>query len=854
MVMPGDNTEMTVELIQPIAMEEGLQASPSARVAAPSAPAASPRSPSDLTPGRPAAAKGPRTNSVQGPFAVRRHGPDAVAPPAVAPTAREGVTQTLWGATVWFAGLMSGKNDVIAGRYVLIERIGVGGMGHVWRAHDERLDREVAAKLLHTRPDGAAGVGELGDERAMREGADHRPAAPPARGAGVRRRSSTRGSRAWSCSTGALDPACPRRLAEHGRMPAARQVAKIGSEVASACAAAHAAGIVHRDVKPANVLIGPQTAPPRSPTSASRTRSGMPRSPPREWSPAPRPTCPGGAQGVAPATPASDVFSLGSTLYAALEGRPPFGTGENSMALLHLVASGDVAPPQHAGALTPLLLRMLQADPEARPSADEVSAALLGPVDDLAGLLAPTVVSSAPTDPTERVSPGDWDGPDDPGQPVAATASPPPLVQHTPSPPSSPPSSETPGREGGRRGRKRAVLAALGLAAAGVALAIGLQGDEPGSAATPERSPSASPGSASPSNEPVASKAAPNPPPSTAPASPTQTQPPVQPCGLGKPDRRAARRGGRGLLRTAPRRSRHRVGAPDRAVPERYRQESQDVRLLLGGGRPGQRLGRQRLAARRGHRDRHVRVRRRQGVRRAHVLRTGAGRRHPQDRRVPGHQQRAALRRASAPRRCGGRQRAVGADAVPPLGSSAGSGAALQDACVEGLEDRGLVGSGEGARRDGGVELVAQPGPALGLVRGAHVGQGRGDLRLVDAELLGEGRREGRVASSALGLGRRGPRPPAAGASGRVASRAAVTAAVTRPRRRRGPSPGPPCRRLAHPGGRRAAPCPAWCPRSCPRSRQPHWSWCSGWAWSLQTPWRLRRRRPGRAGRSGRRS
>jgi len=86
------------------------------------------------------------------------------------------------------------------------------------------------------------------------------------------------------------------------------------------------------------------------------------------------------AQGQEPA-PASDVFSLGATLYTCLEGTPPFGMQGNSLQQLHRVASGEIDPPQRCGALTRPLLRMLSADPAARPTMPEVR-------DELAGLVA----------------------------------------------------------------------------------------------------------------------------------------------------------------------------------------------------------------------------------------------------------------------------------------------------------------------------------------------------------------------------------------------------------------------------------------------------------------------------------
>ena len=77
-----------------------------------------------------------------------------------------------------------------------------------------------------------------------------------------------------------------------------------------------------------------------------------------------------------PSSFASDVFSLGSSMYTMLEGTPPFGAESNPLALLHRVARGDFPPPQHAGALDPLLQSMLAADPKRRPSMKTVAARL----------------------------------------------------------------------------------------------------------------------------------------------------------------------------------------------------------------------------------------------------------------------------------------------------------------------------------------------------------------------------------------------------------------------------------------------------------------------------------------------
>jgi serine/threonine protein kinase len=153
------------------------------------------------------------------------------------------------------------------------------------------------------------------------------------------------------------------------------EAAQVGAEVGSALAAAHAVGIVHRDVKPGNILIADDGKALISDFGiahalgdATLTTRGLVHGTPAYLAPE---VARGGE-----ADFASDVFSLGATLYSAVEGTPPFGTNENSIALLHRVASGQFPSPQRSGVLTPVILEMLSSDPEARPSMKTVADSL----------------------------------------------------------------------------------------------------------------------------------------------------------------------------------------------------------------------------------------------------------------------------------------------------------------------------------------------------------------------------------------------------------------------------------------------------------------------------------------------
>ncbi|MEV5896420.1 serine/threonine-protein kinase [Nonomuraea fuscirosea] len=253
---------------------------------------------------------------------------------------------------------------LLAGRYRLQAELGRGGMGRVWRGHDEILDRPVAIKevTLDERPPSER---EMLLSRTMTEArlaarlshpniatvydvveADERP---------------------WIVLQLVPAPTLASVLAKRGPLPPV-VVARIGLQVLDALQAAHAAGVVHRDVKPANILLD------AGESHAVLTDFGLATSVERPVDltgvgivvGTPAFIAPERARG-GPPTPQTDLWSLGVTLYTAVEGRCPFGQS-GVLATISAVLTAEPAPFERAGPLAPLLTNLLAKDPEQRIS------------------------------------------------------------------------------------------------------------------------------------------------------------------------------------------------------------------------------------------------------------------------------------------------------------------------------------------------------------------------------------------------------------------------------------------------------------------------------------------------------
>ncbi|HWO65552.1 MAG TPA: serine/threonine-protein kinase, partial [Umezawaea sp.] len=259
---------------------------------------------------------------------------------------------------------MSGEGQLIADRYRFLDRIGSGAMGIVWRAQDERLGRIVAVKQLLLQAGMDTREHDEAIQRAMREG---RIAAKLHHQNAIAVYDVVEENGA-PCLVMEYLPSysLADTLSEYGALDPL-QVARIGAQAASALAAAHAAGIVHRDVKPGNVLIADSGLVKITDFGISRATDDITVTKTGLIAGTPAYLAPEIARGSDP-TPASDVFSLGSTLYAAAEGEPPFGLSENTLGVLHAVAAGRINPPSQDGPLTDVLLRLLNVDPADRPT------------------------------------------------------------------------------------------------------------------------------------------------------------------------------------------------------------------------------------------------------------------------------------------------------------------------------------------------------------------------------------------------------------------------------------------------------------------------------------------------------
>jgi serine/threonine protein kinase len=252
---------------------------------------------------------------------------------------------------------------VVAGRYRLGRRIGSGAMGIVWQAHDELLYRTVAVKQLLLQPGQSEADAEEARRRAMREGRIAARLQHP-NAVAVFDVVDEGDGMPWLVMEYVPSRSLSQLLEEQGTL-APQEAARIGMHVANALAAAHAAGIVHRDVKPGNVLLGDDGTVKITDFGISRAQGDSTVTATGMLAGTPAYLAPEIAKGHDP-TPSSDVFSLGATLYAAVEGVPPFGLSDNPLALLHKVASGQIDPPRQAGPLTQPLLSLLSAEPTER--------------------------------------------------------------------------------------------------------------------------------------------------------------------------------------------------------------------------------------------------------------------------------------------------------------------------------------------------------------------------------------------------------------------------------------------------------------------------------------------------------
>ncbi|MET9432860.1 serine/threonine-protein kinase [Streptomyces sp. NPDC006551] len=350
---------------------------------------------------------------------------------------------------------------MLAGRYRLGETIGRGGMGKVWRAHDEVLHRIVAVKEL------TAGRFVAEADRLVLHARTQKEARAAARithpGVVTVHDVLEHDDRPWIVMQYVDGPSLADAAKEAGTIEP-REAARIGLHVLGALRAAHAAGVLHRDVKPGNVLLARDGRVLLTDFGIAAIEGDSTITRTGELVGSIDYLAPERVRGGDPG-PASDLWSLGATLYTAVEGSSPFRRS-SPISTMQAVVTEEPSHPGKAGPLAPVIVALLRKDPAHRPLADEAERMLLDAMEGRTPQAAQAYV------PTQRVGREELTSATTPlpaqGD-SASTATPASLSAH---PATVSPRPAGPGPKG--RGRWRtAVLAAVlaGLVAGGAVFA-----------------------------------------------------------------------------------------------------------------------------------------------------------------------------------------------------------------------------------------------------------------------------------------------------------------------------------------------------------------------------------------------
>ncbi|WP_153813426.1 serine/threonine-protein kinase [Streptomyces sp. SUK 48] len=368
---------------------------------------------------------------------------------------------------------------LIAGRYRLAESIGSGGMGRVWRAHDEVLHRTVAVKELT-----AALYVSDGDRVVLlaRTRAEARAAARINHSAVVTVHDVLdHDGRPWIVMELVEGNSLADAVKEQGSIEP-REAARIGLWVLRALRAAHSAGVLHRDVKPGNVLLGSDGRVLLTDFGIAQIEGDSTITRTGEVVGSVDYLAPERVRGHDPG-PSSDLWALGATLYTAVEGRSPFRR-TSPLGTMQAVVEEEAAQPVNAGALGPVISALLRKEPERRPGAEEAEQMLAEAAE---GRRPNAAQAYVPTQTSSVRGPGDTGGYGTLGaadrSATGAAAAAPAGPGTVPGPPATGPTAVGPvagGPGGGRAGRPRRKLRTLALVVAAAAVlgggaAVGFQ-------------------------------------------------------------------------------------------------------------------------------------------------------------------------------------------------------------------------------------------------------------------------------------------------------------------------------------------------------------------------------------------